>query len=160
MTTILAVKSLSSKSFLIASVTFYSPFYIPHTQYSGFLSSLARFFTPVVVTSYIYSISHFLDLRVAVLKPNNYLQLLPLDAAASVSRLGKTVSEIPDKDLQVPALVFVSDSDRINNTPATIKNVSSDFKNLTLVHYKNDYVPHHLMVEAVSTKASTVSSDV
>ncbi|OFZ28991.1 MAG: hypothetical protein A2622_12900 [Bdellovibrionales bacterium RIFCSPHIGHO2_01_FULL_40_29] len=138
------------------SVTLYSPFYKPRNRYSEFLRTSARFLTPVISTSHLYFLTHFPDIQVAVIKPKNYLQELPLDAAEAVTQLGQSVMKLPSVPLKVPTLLFVSDADMIIDSATSIEFTSRDFKNLKLIRYTEGSVPHHLMVDAVSIKASDV----
>ncbi len=147
---------IRNQKFNAASVSFYSPFYQPRNQYSGFLKAAARFFTPVVSTSRLYFLTHFPDIKVAILKPRNYLQLLPLDASDAVIRLGESVSQSQLTPLNTPALVFASDTDMLNSTETALRIMARDFPNLTVDHFTDGYVPHHLMVREVSVQASAV----
>lgn len=146
--------------FTAKSLILYSPFYKPHFAFADFLRSGTRLLTPVVLTKPLYYLTRFPDIKVAVLKPENYLQQLPLDGAKFVIELGKKVdSEVaaaPLKNNSTATLLFVSNADQIMNLKTTLKIVAQDFTNLHIVHFKNQYVPHHLMVSEVSDVAEEV----
>lgn len=149
-----------TEDFTAQSITLYSPFYKPHLAFADFLRTAARTLTSTVLTKLLYDLTHFPDIKVAVLKPQNYLQQLPLDAAEYVLDFGAEVdSQIKSSHLNdetTPALLFVSNTDQIMNLDITVKNVSADFLDLTVVKFDKKYVPHHLMVDEVSSVAPFV----
>ncbi len=138
----------------------YSPFYQPHLAFVGLLDSAARLLTPIVLTKPLYFLTRFPDIRVAVLKPENYLQELPLDGASYVLKFGsevsKEISQRPLADDDTPVMLFVSDADQIMNLNVTLQNVSRDFSKLKIVRFHQLGVPHHLMVSEVSPVADEV----
>lgn len=148
------------QDFTAQSLTLYSPFYKPHFAFADFLRFAARVVTPIVLTKPLYYLTRFPDIKIAALKPENYLQQLPLDGAKSVFELGAKVnSEIEKNPLgedQTSVLLFVSETDQIMHLKTTVQNVATDFLNLKLVHFTKQYVPHHLMVSEVSTVAPQV----
>lgn len=147
-------------SFSPASLTLYSPFYQPDSAFLTLIGSAARYLTSLVPTKTLYTLTHFSDIKIAVLKPKYYMQQIPLDMAAEVQKLGEALKQKiatePMDDIHTPVLLFVADGDRIIDQNATVHNVSQDFRNLQLVHFKSSKVPHHLMVKEVSPSATEV----
>ncbi|MBC7420234.1 MAG: alpha/beta hydrolase [Bdellovibrio sp.] len=146
--------------FAAASITLYSPFYQPNSSFLSLLGAAARFLTPVVYTKLLYKLTRFSDIKVAILKPDHYLQQIPLDAARAVQNFGEQVNNAIKKDsgkkLKTPTLLFIGDGDEIVDQSSTIRNVSADFQNLRIIHFENSTVPHHLMVKEVSSVADEV----
>lgn len=150
-----------NKSFYPASITLYSPFYKSHNHYADFLRSSARLVTPVVSTQHLYYITRFPDIEVAVLKPDYYLQQIPLDNAKNVTDLGQitmnSIHQTP-KVINAPALIFISNNDQIADFETNFNLVNSEFSNLHLEIFQNQQVPHHLMSPTVSKVARSVKS--
>jgi pimeloyl-ACP methyl ester carboxylesterase len=146
--------------FTAQSLTLYSPFYKPHLSFGDFLRSAARLFTATVSTKTLYSLTHFPDIKVAVLKPENYLRELPLDAAGYVAEFGEYVSkQIKSNPLlneDTPVLLFLAQADQVINLNETIRAVDSDFANVTIQIFKQNTVHHHLMVKGFSPVAQDV----
>lgn len=151
---------LHEEDFTARSLILYSPFYRPHLKFADLLRSAARLVTPVVLIQPLYYLTRFPDIKVAVLKPNNYLQQLPLDGARFVFSLGRQVHEeirnLPLGDDLTATLLFVSDTDRIMDLQTSVENVTGDFSNVSVVRFSEIDVPHHLMVDAVSPVAEAV----
>lgn len=140
-----------------ASVVLYSPFYESHSSFLSFVGAATRFLTSTVSTKLLYRTTGFPDIRVAVLKPDNYLQEIPLDAALAIQELGEKLSnEITRNALKfrTPVLLFVSDADRVMNLDSTVRYINADFATTQIIRYEK--APHHLMVAEVSAVAKDV----
>lgn len=152
----------NSKTFQASSLTFYSPFYKSSNEHADFLQYAARFFTPVINTQKLYFLTHFNDIKIATIKTQNYLQQIPLDMAKSVSLLGEnlyqSIGSQKKAKIDSPTLVFVSNDDKIANYYINLEVFSLDFDNLQTEAFINHQIPHHLMVNEVSSVANAVRS--
>lgn len=150
----------NNPTYTATSVTLYSPYYLPYSKFYQALNNFLQLFTSTVSTSFLYNLSHHPDAKIAILRPQNYLQDLPLITASRIAKLGKEVNDFGKVPLNTKALVFVSDLDGLIDLETTIKNVSADFSNLKVIHFtKKDLAPHHLMVPEVSVKAQDVLTE-
>lgn len=147
-------------NYTAASVILYSPYYLPYSKFNQALNNFVQLFTNTLSTSFLYSLSHHPDAKIAILRPQNYLQDLPLITASRIAKLGKDVDSFGKISLNTHALLFVSDLDEIINLDATLKDVTADFSTLKVIHFtKKDAAPHHLMIPEVSAKAQDVLNE-
>lgn len=150
----------SRSGFKAQSVTLYSPFYKADLTYVAFLAQAASHLISVVPTKPLYAVTHFPDIKVAVLKPENYLQQLPLDTAKAIFQFGEKVHEASQKfpllDEETPVHLFISKTDKIIDYQESLRVTSSDFRKLDVTTWKDTYVPHHLMVSEVSPVSKEV----
>lgn len=146
-----------NQDFTAASVTLYSPFYKPRHFYSAVLGNIVRLFTDNVSAEAFYKATEFPDVKIALLRPANYLQQIPLDVAGRINDLGSEVYDSKPVSIHSKLLLFVSDSDETIDIDATLKKTAQDFSTLSVQHFtKADAVPHHLMLDEVSPKAKDV----
>lgn len=148
----------NQKNFSAAGVVFYSPFYTPNLSFASWLQKAVRFFASTVPIDFLYRFLHFTDVRVAILKPKNYMQSIPLDTASAIQRLGLAVFYQADMSSESPALLFASEDDQIIKYNNSVSKMQQDFKNLSIINFDHNSIPHHLMVKEVSPVAFKVQT--
>ncbi len=144
----------SNPNFKPQAAVFYSPFYTAHLAFLAWIKDLASWITPTVSVSPLYAVSRFQDIQVAVLDKDHYMQQIPLDTATVIQKLGTEVYNKPAFNSETPALLFVSENDQVLNSDTTLEKIKSDFKNVQIqIFTKKQKIPHHLMVDSVSSVA-------
>lgn len=147
----------SNPNFKLQAAVFYSPFYMAHLAFLAWIKDLASWITPTVSISPLYTVSRFQDIQVAVLDKDHYMQQIPLDTATVIQKLGTEVYKKPVLNSETPALLFVSENDQVLNSDTTLEKIKSDFKNIQIqIFTKKQKIPHHLMVDSVSSVATDV----
>lgn len=142
---------------LVHSVTLYSPFYFPHHKYLAFLGgALGVVLNDVSVTA-LYKLTGFPDIRIMTLRPEAYMQVVPLKMAQEVLSLGREVGKRSGSaSLRTPVLLFYSASDQIADQEGTVQVTNRDFQDIQRIHFSADSIPHHLMKAEVSSVAESV----
>jgi esterase/lipase len=147
----------SNPNFKPQAAVFYSPFYKPHLAFLAWIKDLASWITPTVAVSPLYTLSRFQDIQVAVLDKDHYMQQIPLDTATVIQKLGKEVYNKPILNSETPTLLFVSENDQVLNSDVTLEKIKTDFKTVQIQLFaKKQKIPHHLMVDSVSSAAEVV----
>ena len=142
------------------STILYSPFYKPGKPFLDFLNTSLNDLIESVSIKKLYAITKFREIEVAVLKPQNYQEELPLITAEQVVNLGEKVSKKMDVNfktkIQGKALVFLSATDGLISFDHSKNYAEKSFNEYELRIFKSNRVPHHLMVEEVSAAAANV----
>ncbi len=145
---------IENPDFKPQSVILFSPFYKADLAFLAWIKDIASWLTPTVAVAPLYAISRYQDIQVAVKDTAHYMQNIPLDTATVIQKLGTEVYNKSDLNSDIPTLLFVSENDQVLNSDVTLEKTKKDFKNLTVVLFpKKLKIPHHLMVESVSTVA-------
>ncbi len=150
----------SNPEFKPDAVVLYSPFYKAHLAFLAWVKDIAAWVTPTVAVVPLYMVSRYQDIQVAVKDKEHYMQNIPLTTSTVIQKLGTEVYNKSDITSDIPVLLFVSENDQVLNDEVTISKLKKDFKNLKMTLFeKKRKVPHHLMVDSVSSVAGQVQKE-
>ena len=149
---------ISNPNFKPQSLVFYSPFYKPDLSFLSWTKDIASLLVPTIPVGPIYRLSHYQDIRVAVIDTEHYMQEIPLLTTTVIQNLGSNVYSKKILNSNIPALLFTSENDQVADSEISLKKMKEDFNNLSVVWFpKKMRIPHHLMVGTVSIYADQIN---
>jgi alpha-beta hydrolase superfamily lysophospholipase len=140
----------------IKSVSFYSPFYSPHYSWADIFGKAIGAFAKFLPVTPIFKITRLRELKVMTLRPEEYLQKIPLLTGHRIEMFGRKVIEGSQISIPIPALLFLSHGDQVLNQQTSEAIVRRDFLSVKVRLFETRKVPHHLMVKAVHEGAPDV----
>jgi alpha-beta hydrolase superfamily lysophospholipase len=141
------------RSHRLQSLTLISPYFTVKNFFGSLLHDGSSLFVDSLSISNLYKISRFPDIKVMLLKPDAYLQDIPLQMASEIKELGKkNFYQKKNSKINLRTLVFQSDQDQVSNTDQAETIINANLLSPIFFKFSTSQkaAPHHLMSPHVS----------